>query len=69
MRFKVAALQFTVIAVSLIFAAGANIHIGYLYVAVYMFVPFILFYFWAARYERRPEQHGLVTSAFATEEA
>jgi hypothetical protein len=24
-----------------------------------MFLPFILFYFWAARYERHPEEHGL----------
>lgn len=43
----------------LIFAGSANIHMGYLYVALYMFVPFVLFYFWAARYERHPEEHGL----------
>ena len=43
----------------LIFAGSANAHVGYLYVALYMFVPFILFYFWAARYERRPQEHGL----------
>ena len=43
----------------LIFAGAANIHMGYLYVAIYMFVPFVLFYFWAARYERHPEEHGL----------
>jgi len=43
----------------LIYAGSANIHMGYLYVALYMFVPFVLFYFWAARYERHPEEHGL----------
>ncbi len=53
----------------LIFASGTNIHMGYLYVAAFMFVPFILFYFWAARYERRPEEHGLLTSVLAAEEA
>jgi NNP family nitrate/nitrite transporter-like MFS transporter len=52
----------------LIFAAGSNIHMGYFYVALYMFVPFLLFYFWAARYERHPEQHGLLTQALATEQ-
>jgi MFS transporter, NNP family, nitrate/nitrite transporter len=53
----------------LVFAAGANIHIGYLYVALYLFVPIILFYFWAARYERHPEEHGIFTSALAVEKA
>ncbi len=43
----------------LIFADSANIHMGYLFVAVYLFVPIVLFYFWAARYERHPEEHGL----------
>lgn len=53
----------------LIFASGPNIHIGYLYVALYMFVPFVLFYFWAARHERRPEEHGIFTNTFAAEKA
>jgi MFS transporter, NNP family, nitrate/nitrite transporter len=53
----------------LIFASGPNIHIGYLYVALYMFVPFVLFYFWAARYERHPEEHGIFTDALAVEKA
>jgi NNP family nitrate/nitrite transporter-like MFS transporter len=44
----------------LIYAASGNIHMGYLYVALYMFVPFVLFYFFAARYERHPEEHGLL---------
>lgn len=53
----------------LIFSASANIHMGYLYVALYLFVPAILFYFWAARHERRPEEHGILTSALAAEKA
>jgi len=53
----------------LIFSRGANIHIGYLHVVLFMFLPFVLFYFWAARYERNPEEHGLLTEAFAAEEA
>jgi NNP family nitrate/nitrite transporter-like MFS transporter len=53
----------------LVFAGGSNIHTGYIYVALYMFLPFLLFYFWAARYERRPEEHGLLARTFALEEA
>jgi MFS transporter, NNP family, nitrate/nitrite transporter len=53
----------------LVFAGGTNIHMGYLYVALYMFVPFVLFYFWAARYERTPEEHGLFNDALAAEKA
>src|SRR5579863_7768113 len=53
----------------LIFAASPNIHMGYLYVALYMFVPFVLFYFWAARHERHPEEHGIFTDALAVEKA
>ena len=53
----------------LIFAGGPNIHVGYAYVAIFMFVPIVLFYFWAARYERRPAEHGLLTGTFAIEEA
>jgi len=53
----------------LVFAGGMNIHLGYFYVALYMFLPCVLFYFWAARYERHPEEHGLLTSVLATEEA
>lgn len=57
------------IAYPLVFASGANLHIGYAYVALYMFLPFVLFYFWAARYERHPEEHGLLPSTLAMEEA
>jgi NNP family nitrate/nitrite transporter-like MFS transporter len=52
----------------LVFAGGLNIHMGYFYVAVSMFVPFVLFYFWAARHELHPEEHGLLTRVFAAEE-
>src|ERR1700760_262667 len=48
-----------------VLAAGATLHIGYLYVALYMFVPIILFYFWAARYERRPQEHGFLSRSLA----
>jgi MFS transporter, NNP family, nitrate/nitrite transporter len=51
----------------LVFAGGSNIHMGYLNVALYMFVPIVLFYFWAARYERHPEEHGLIGGALAAE--
>lgn len=53
----------------LIFAGGSSIHAGYMSVALYMFVPFILFYFWAARYERHPEEHGILTQTFSAETA
>jgi NNP family nitrate/nitrite transporter-like MFS transporter len=43
----------------LVFAAQSNIHTGYLRVALVLFVPFVLFYFWAARHERHPEEHGV----------
>ena len=51
----------------LVFASGSNIHMGYAHVALYMFVPFVLFYFWAARYERHPEEHGLLPYAVAAD--
>lgn len=53
----------------LVFAGGSNIHTGYINVALYMFLPILLFYFWAARYERHPEEHGLLARTFALEEA
>jgi MFS transporter, NNP family, nitrate/nitrite transporter len=53
----------------LVFAGSANIHMGYLYVALYMFVPFVLFYFWAARYERHPEEHGFFGRGLVGQEA
>jgi Nitrate/nitrite transporter len=43
----------------LVFAHGANIHIGYLHIALFLFVPFVLFYLWSARHEKQPEAHGL----------
>jgi NNP family nitrate/nitrite transporter-like MFS transporter len=56
------------IAYPLIFAS-VNAHVGYLRVALYMFAPFILFYFWAARYERHPQEHGLLGRALAGQRA
>ena len=47
----------------LIFASGSNIHLGYLHAALYLSLPIILFYFWAARYKLHPEQHGLIRPA------
>lgn len=47
------------IAYPLIFAGESDIHSGYLRVALTLFIPFVLFYFWAARHERRPEEHGV----------
>ncbi|MEZ5826871.1 MAG: MFS transporter [Hyphomicrobiales bacterium] len=53
----------------LIFASSTNLHVGYFAVTLYMFVPFIVFYFWAARYERHPEEHGIFNRALAVKEA
>lgn len=57
------------IAYPLVFSGGPNLHIGYAYVALYMFLPFALFYFWAARYERHPQEHGLLPNTLAVDEA
>lgn len=57
------------IAYPLVFSGGPNLHLGYAYVAFYMFLPFVAFYFWAARHERNPEEHGLLPSGLAVEEA
>lgn len=43
----------------LIFASQPDLYAGYLLVALLMFAPFVVFYFWAARYERHPEAHGV----------
>ncbi len=53
----------------LIFSGGHNIHFGYAYVALYLFVPITLFYFWAARYERAPQEHGLMEHQVLVAEA
>jgi MFS transporter, NNP family, nitrate/nitrite transporter len=52
----------------LIFSSGGNLHIGYARVALYMFLPFVLFYFWATRHERHPEEFGIIPSTFAVQE-
>jgi MFS transporter, NNP family, nitrate/nitrite transporter len=56
------------IAYPLIFSDGPNLHVGYAYVSLYMFLPFVLFYFWATRYERHPEDHGILPSTLAMQE-
>lgn len=43
----------------LIFAGQSDIHSGYFGVALLLFLPFALFYFWAARYEGHPAEHGI----------
>ncbi|MFB6307058.1 MAG: MFS transporter [Flavobacteriales bacterium] len=43
----------------LIYGFGDNIHMGYLYVALALFIPFILFYLWAAKWEKNPSAHGI----------
>lgn len=53
----------------LVFSRGSNLYMGYFYVALCMFLPFVLFYFWAARYERNPEEHGLLPQTLVAEEA
>ncbi len=53
----------------LVFSTNSHIHMGYMRVALYIFVPFVLFYFWAARYELQPEEHGLLSRALAAEDA
>lgn len=57
------------IAYPFVFSGSSNLHIGYSHVALYMFLPFVVFYFWAARYERHPEEHGLLPSTLAVDEA
>lgn len=57
------------IAYPLLFASGSNLHVGYARVALFLFLPFILFFFWAARHERRPEEHGLLPESIALENA
>ena len=45
----------------LIYGFSKNIHMGYAYVAIFIFIPFILFYLWAMHYEVHPEEHGIGT--------
>lgn len=56
------------IAYPLIFADESNVHIGYAVVALFLFVPFVFFYFWAARIEGNPEKHGLLSKELAPDE-
>ncbi len=43
----------------LVFGFAKNIHMGYAYVALFIFIPFIFFYIWAMRYDIHPEEHGI----------
>ncbi|MFQ5442726.1 MAG: MFS transporter [Thermodesulfobacteriota bacterium] len=45
----------------LIYGFSHNIHRGYAYVAIFMFIPFIFFYLWAMHYDIHPEDHGIGT--------
>jgi NNP family nitrate/nitrite transporter-like MFS transporter len=53
----------------LVFSSTRNIHHGYVYVALYIFLPITLFYFWTARCERAPEEHGLIDYPLLATEA
>jgi NNP family nitrate/nitrite transporter-like MFS transporter len=57
------------IAYPLIFSRGSNLYIGYAYVAIFLFLPFVLYYFWAARNEEQLEDHGLLPNLQAFDEA
>ena len=57
------------IAYPLIFSRGSNLYIGYAYVAIFLFLPFVLYYFWAARNEQQLEEHGLLPNLQAFDEA
>ena len=43
----------------LVYGYVPNIHMGYAIVALAFFVPFMLFYVWAMRYEDDPREHGI----------
>lgn len=43
----------------LVFAGKSSLHAGFIDVALLCFLPFVAFYFWAARHERHPSEHGL----------
>lgn len=48
----------------LVYGFSENIHMGYAYVAIFMFIPFILFYLWAMHYDVHPEDHGIGSKEF-----
>ena len=45
----------------IVYGYTPNIHHGYAYVAVAMFIPFMLFYLWAMHWDINPEYHGIGT--------
>lgn len=45
----------------LIYGGVSNIHMGYAYVALFIFIPFMLFFVWAMHGDISPEDHGIGT--------
>ncbi len=43
----------------LVYGGVENIHMGYAYVAVFFFIPFMLFFAWAMHWDIHPEDHGI----------
>ncbi|MEE9583850.1 MAG: MFS transporter [Candidatus Brocadiales bacterium] len=43
----------------LIYGFSDNIHMGYAYVAVFMFIPFMIYIAWAMHWDVHPEDHGM----------
>jgi len=43
----------------LIYGFSKNIHMGYAYVAIILFIPFIFLYLWAMHFDIHPEDHGI----------
>ncbi|GAB3326285.1 hypothetical protein EI982_10150 [Haloplanus rallus] len=46
----------------LVYGYVANVHMGDAVVALVCFVPLVLFYVWAVRYEADPREHGLCSA-------
>ncbi|MCK4739838.1 MAG: MFS transporter [Deltaproteobacteria bacterium] len=43
----------------IIYGNASNIHMGYAYVAIAIFIPIMLFYIWAMHWDIAPENHGI----------
>lgn len=44
--------------------ALANLHVGYAIAAIIVFLPIMLFFVWAMRYDDHPEEHGIGSKEF-----